>query len=126
MNNNKPVVLIVEDEAIFRVVFTGVLRGNEYTVHEAVDGEQGLEMVKSKKPDIILLDLVLPKMNGFDVLKAIKTDKDIKHIPVIVLSVLGEEDKMQMAFSLGANDYMIKGDNSPKAIIDKIEALLHL
>lgn len=124
--NNKPVVLIVEDEAIFRVIFSGVLKGNGYKVHEAVNGEEGLEMVRSLKPDIILLDLVLPKLSGFEVLKAIKGDKDIHKIPVVILSVLGEEDKMQMAFSLGANDYMIKGDKSPKSIIDKIEMLLKL
>jgi len=123
-NNSKPVVLIVEDEAIFRVVFTGVLKGNGYTVHEAINGEEGLELAKSVKPEVILLDLVLPKLNGFEVLKVLKQNKDTSNIPVIVLSVLGEEDKMQMAFSLGANDYMIKGDKSPKAVIDKIEMLM--
>ena len=120
----KATILIIEDEEVFRVVFGGVLKDKGYIIHEATDGKMGIEKVKSLIPDLILLDLVLPVLDGFEVLEQIRADLSINKIPIVVLSVLGEKDKMKKAFELGADDYLIKGDKSPKSILEKIEAVL--
>ena len=120
----KATILIIEDEEVFRVVFGGVLKDKGYIIHEATDGKMGIEKVKSLVPDLILLDLVLPVLDGFEVLEQIRADLSINKIPIVVLSVLGEKDKMKKAFELGADDYLIKGEKSPKSILEKIEAIL--
>ena len=121
---NKATILIIEDEEVFRVVFGGVLKDKGYIIHEATDGKMGIEKVKSLVPDLILLDLVLPVLDGFEVLEQIRADLSINKIPIVVLSVLGEKNKMKKAFELGADDYLIKGEKSPKSILEKIEAIL--
>ena len=120
----KATILIIEDEEVFRVVFGGVLKDKGYIIHEATDGKMGIEKVKSLIPDLILLDLVLPVLDGFEVLEQIRADLSINKIPIVVLSVLGEKNKMKKAFELGADDYLIKGEKSPKSILEKIEAIL--
>ena len=120
----KATILIIEDEEVFRVVFGGVLKDKGYIIHEATDGKMGIEKVNSLVPDLILLDLVLPVLDGFEVLEQIRADLSINKIPIVVLSVLGEKNKMKKAFELGADDYLIKGEKSPKSILEKIEAIL--
>ena len=122
--NESANILIVEDEPGFRLIYRGVLENAGYQVSEAADGKEGLQMAKKLKPDLILLDLVLPKLSGYDVLKKIRATKSIKNTPVIIFSVLGEEEDIKKGFELGANDYRIKGDSSPMGIIDKVRDLL--
>ena len=101
-------ILVVEDEPSLQKAMVDVLNINGYETVGAGDGEEGLAMARSLKPDLILLDIILPKMNGFEVLKAIKADETIKHIPVIVLTNLEGSTDIEQALSLGAMTYLVK------------------
>jgi len=103
-------VLLVEDEFFLREICGKKLASEGFTVFEAVDGEKAVEMVTKVKPDIVLLDIILPAMDGFEVLKKIREDKDekIKKIPVIMLSNLGQDDDIKKAMDLGADNYLVK------------------
>lgn len=114
-------ILIVEDESALQKSFGDVLRQEGYDIIAALDGETGFNLAKEKKPDLILLDLVLPKMNGFDVLKKIKETEDIKNIPVIVLTNLEGVEEVDRALSLGATTYLVKAQYSLAEIVDKIK-----
>ena len=124
MAQNKGTILIIEDEDSFRIIYGDIIRNDGYEVLEAVDGERGLELVKKKKPNLVLLDLALPKLHGLEVLKKIRSDKTIKDTPVLILSVLGEREDIQKGLELGANDYTVKGFYSPREILSKIHSLL--
>lgn len=90
----------------------------------AYDGEEAIETLKILKPDLILLDLILPKMNGFEVLEKIKRDFDTRSIPVIVLSNLGSDDDIKRAIKLGAEDYYVKVQHPLLEIVEKVSKFL--
>jgi CheY-like chemotaxis protein len=117
-------VLIVEDETVFRLIYRGVLENEGFNVIEADDGKKGWELAKSEKPDLILLDLILPGLTGYEVLEKIRSDEDTKTIPVVVFSVLGESKDIDKAIDLGANYYRTKGIDSPTNIVGILEDLL--
>jgi len=110
-------ILIIEDNPGFRFCYKAVLEADGYTVLEAEDGEQGWEMTKDKTPELILLDLMLPKLHGFEVLKKIRAHSTTKSIPVVILTVLEDPKERAKGIMLGANDYFIKGSDSPKHIV---------
>ena len=113
-------ILIVEDEeALFKVV-EEEFRSQKYTVKVAKDGEEALKAAKSFKPDVMLLDLVLPKKSGLEVLAEIKNDPELKDISVIVLSNLAEDESIKKALSLGAADYFVKTQHSIYEVIEKV------
>ena len=93
-------------------------------VSEAVDGEEGIKKIKEEKPDLILLDLILPGIDGFEVLSKKKEDPALASIPVIILSNLGQKDDVEKGLKMGAVDYLIKAHFTPGEIIDKIKAVL--
>jgi DNA-binding response OmpR family regulator len=117
-------ILIVEDQQGFRRIYRDVLEREGYQILEAEDGEAGWQLVKSKKPDLVLLDLGLPVIDGFEVLKRIRADAETKLIPVIIFSILGEQKDIKRGMELGANDYTVKGFYTPKQILSKIKDLL--
>jgi DNA-binding response OmpR family regulator len=124
MNAKKGVILLIEDEAGFRRTYRDVLERDGYDVLEAEDGERGWELLKEQKPTLVLLDLILPKLDGFEILKRLRADAETKAIPVIIFSVLGEPDDIKKGLALGANDYTVKGFYSPMEILSKIHAIL--
>jgi len=91
----------------------------------ALDGEVGLRLAKEKKPDLILLDLILPRVHGFDVLKKLKEDKETKEIPVIVLTNLEGIGDVDKALEMGATTYLVKAQYSLEEVVDKIKKALH-
>ncbi|MCK4520745.1 response regulator [Candidatus Parcubacteria bacterium] len=117
-------VLFVEDEAALQKTFGKILEEEGFKVISALDGDVGLKLAKLKKPDLILLDLILPKQNGFDVLKAIKEDEEIKDIPIIVLTNLETMDNVDRAIELGATTYLVKANYSLKEVITKVKQAL--
>lgn len=119
-------VLLVEDDSFLRDICSKKLVREGYTVYEAIDGEQALENIKKIKPDIILLDIILPAIDGFQILNAVRTSskKEIAKTPVIMLSNLGQEDDIKKAKELGANDYMVKAHFTVEEIVKKIKSVL--
>jgi DNA-binding response OmpR family regulator len=125
--NNKGIkgrILIVEDEIAFRNIFKDLLESDGYTVLTAEDGEAGWLTTRSELPDVVLLDLALPKLHGFEVLKNIRADADTKDLPVIILTVVGEQENVKKGLRLGATDYLVKGFYSPREILVKINEIL--
>jgi len=119
------VILIIEDDRFLRELISQKLIREGYDVLEAVDGEEGVKKVKEGKPDIVLLDLILPGIDGFEVLSQVKKDDTVSKIPVIILSNLGQKEDVERGLNLGAVDYLIKAHFTPKEIIDKVKNVLH-
>lgn len=114
-------ILIVEDEPFVVNVYKTKLTKEGYNVHVAEDGEVGLRTAKEVVPDLVLLDLILPKMNGFDVLKGMKEEGALKDVPVLILSNLGQQSDIKKGLDLGAKDYLVKSDSSLQEVMAKIE-----
>ena len=123
MENPKKKILIVDDEADMRVMFSTRLEISNFEVIEAEDGEEGLEKAKKEKPDLIVLDLMLPKINGFEVCRMLKFDDNYKNIPIIVLSALSQQNEREKATQCGADAYFIKPFDL-SLLVTKIESLL--
>jgi len=114
-------ILFIEDEAAIHKTFSDALSKEDYEITSALDGEIGLRLAKEKKPDLILLDLVLPKMNGFEVLSALKADEATKAIPVIVLTNLEQMEDIQKAIDLGARTYLVKANYDLAEVVDMVK-----
>lgn len=119
MNAQK--IVLIEDDEILSKVLHAELVGAGFNVSQAFDGEAGLELVRSKKPNLVLLDLILPKKHGFEVLEEMKKSPDTKDIPVIILSLLGEDEDIKKGLKLGANDYLVKSNHAVAEIVEKIK-----
>lgn len=117
-------ILLVEDDKFLRELITKKLKSEKYEVVETVDGESGLAKIKEIKPDLILLDLILPGIDGFEVLSRLKDNAAIRSIPVIVLSNLSQQEEIDKALNLGAADFLIKAHFIPGEIIEKIRKIL--
>jgi len=117
-------ILIVEDDKFLRELIAQKLIKEGYNIVEAVDGEKGIKKVKDEKPDLILLDLILPGIDGFEVLAKIKEDPVLSQIPVIILSNLGQKDDIERGLKIGAVDYLIKAHFTPGEIIEKVKTVL--
>lgn len=117
-------ILIVEDDKFLRDVIAKKLVKEGYVIIEAMNGEEGLLKIKEDKPDLILLDLILPGMNGFEFLELIKKNQESSQIPVVILSNLGQRDEMKRGFELGAIDYLVKAHFSPSEVVKKVKDVL--
>ena len=118
------IILIIEDDEFFRELVRKKLLSGGFTVFEAIDGEKGIEQVKSKKPDLFLLDLLLPKVDGFEVLLKIKSEPETSSIPVIILSNLWQQEDIEKGLKLGANDFLVKSQFDIDQIVEKINGAL--
>ena len=117
-------ILLAEDDRFLRKAAEARLRQHGFTVFTAVDGEEALRLARAEKPDLLLLDLIMPKVQGFEVLKALKQDPATAAIPVIVLSNLGQERDVQQAMELGALAYFIKAHLSLQELVVKVDEVL--
>jgi DNA-binding response OmpR family regulator len=117
-------ILIIEDDKFLRELITQKLIKEGYETSEAIDGEEGIKKIKEEKPSLILLDLILPGIDGFEVLSQTKEDPAISSIPVIILSNLGQKEDIERGLKLGAVDYLIKAHFTPGEIIEKIKNIL--
>lgn len=114
-------ILFIEDESALQRALSDAVRLNGYTVLQALNGDDGLRMAKSEHPDLILLDLVLPQKDGFEVLSTIHDDPELKNIPVIVLTNLESPEEVEKALSLGARTYLVKAHYSLEEVLTKIK-----
>jgi len=117
-------ILVVEDDKFLRELIARKLREENFNITEAIDGEEGIKKIKEEKPDLVLLDLILPGIDGFEVLSKMKEDTSLPKIPVIILSNLGQKDDVGKGFKLGAVDYLIKAHFTPGEIIGKVKEAL--
>lgn len=117
-------VLVVEDDKFLRDLIVQKLKREQFNVFEAVTGSEALRVAKESQPMIILLDLILPGLDGFEVLKRLKEDTATAQIPIIILSNLGQREDVERGLRLGAVDFMIKAHFTPGEIVDKIKELL--
>jgi len=117
-------ILVVEDEEILLTALQEELRQGGYTVEGAVDGEDGLNKIKTFKPDLVLLDLVMPKMDGMAVLKKLRESQETADLPVVILTNLSDYERISEALSLGAKDYLVKANYSLSDLMDKVKAVL--
>jgi len=117
-------ILIIEDDKFLRELIAQKLFKEGYNIIEAIDGEEGIKKVKEEKPNLVLLDLILPGIDGFEVLSQIKEDSSLAQIPVIILSNLGQKEDVEKGLKLGAIDFLIKAHFTPGEIIEKINSAL--
>jgi len=120
---HKKKILIVDDEPDILKLTSLRLRKLGYHVLTAVNGQEGLESIRVEKPDLVLLDLILPIMSGADVCRKTKNDEKLKHIPIILFTASGDTITAEKAKKLGADDYMVKPFN-PKELMNKVERML--
>ncbi len=123
-DNSNTKVLLIEDDRFLRELIAQKLEREKFQVMQAVDGEEGLRKLGEQKPNIVLLDLILPGLNGFDVLKKIKEAPENASMPVVILSNLGQREDVERGLSLGASDFLIKAHFTPQEIIIKIQGIL--
>ena len=124
MPSEKPKILMIEEDKFLRKIYRNKFCQAGFDFLEATNGEEGVNKIVSEKPDIILLDLMLPKKSGFDVLIETKSKKETRDIPVIILSNLAQETDIQRVLSLGANDYLIKTEVSLSQVVDRARECL--
>lgn len=117
-------ILLVDDDQFITVAYKDGLERAGYDVVIAHNGEEALDILKVNKPNIILLDLIMPKMNGFELLQALKEDGELKNIPVLVLTNLSQESDEAEARTYGIVDFMVKADISLKDLINRLSQLL--
>jgi len=115
-------ILIIEDEEILLNLLKNKLSEIGYEVSVAMDGLAGLEAIKEIVPDLILLDLIMPKMGGFELLERRQEDESIKGIPIIIISNSGQPVELDKAKKLGVNDWLIKTEFDPREVIEKVVA----
>lgn len=113
-------ILLIEDEKIMVGLLRKKLTKEGYDVSVAWDGKEGLAKMRKSKPDLILLDIVMPKIGGFGVMEEVSKDKELKKIPVIIISNSGQPVELERAKELGVKDWLIKTEFDPQEVLDKV------
>lgn len=114
-------IVLAEDDKFYSKVYKHALEQEGFTVILAMDGEEAISKIKSVKPDLVLLDLIMPKKNGFEVLEDVNEDETLSKIPIVILSNLGQTSDVEKGKGLGAVDYVIKSDKSLADVIAKVK-----
>ncbi len=117
-------ILIIEDDALIARMYEAAFRFEKFEVDVAHNGKDGLEKLKKNRPSLILLDIMMPKMNGIDVLREMKADPRYKGIPVVMLTNLSGSKDIEEALSLGAVKYIVKSKYKPKEVVAQIKEIL--
>jgi CheY-like chemotaxis protein len=117
-------ILIIEDDPLVSRMYQAIFQFEGYEVDMARNGEEGLEKLKKNKPTLILLDIMMPKMSGIEVLKEMKANPDTKNVPVVVLTNLSGMKDAETAIDLGAVKFLVKSEKKPKQIVKEIRGIL--
>ena len=117
-------IIVVEDETILQKALSIELLGAGFQVMSALDGQAGLALIQKEIPDLVLLDLTMPKLSGFDVLSALKKEESTNSIPVVILSNLGQDEDKAKGLALGAVDYYVKSSTDLSVLTEKIKKIL--
>lgn len=124
MAENKTKILLIEDEEMLANMYEVKFQNEGFDLTKALDGADGLEKAKAIKPDFILLDIIMPKMDGFSVLKTLKEDPITKDIPVMLLTNLGQDEDIQRGKQLGAVGYLVKANITPSEVVEEVKKKL--
>ena len=124
MDARTRLILLAEDDRFLRKAADTALRRHGFSVVTATNGEEALEALRTMKPDLILLDLIMPKVQGFEVLRSVKENPATAHIPVIVLSNLGQEGDVKRAMESGATAYFVKANLTLEDMVTQVESVL--
>lgn len=119
-------ILLVEDDVFLSSIYQKKFEMEGFKVTPVDNGEKVLGEAKKKKPDIVLLDILLPKRDGFSVLSQLKADPEVKDVPVILLTNLGQKDDVDKGLQAGAADYLIKAHFKPSEIVEKVKKILKI
>lgn len=119
-------ILIVEDDPIMQKIYSKKFQLEGFEVETAGDGEEGLSKIKSLKPDFVLMDVMLPKLNGIEALEKAKADPQTSQIPILVLSNLSTADDAETATQKGAVGYLVKSDVTPSQVVSKVKQILKI
>lgn len=117
-------ILIIEDDFFIRDLYEKQFKKEGYSVDTSADAEGGLEKIKSHAPNLVLLDLMLPKMSGLDLLKILKSDNNLKSVPVVILTNLGQDQAIKQGFDLGADGYLIKSAYTPSQVVNEVKTYI--
>ncbi|MFH1611923.1 MAG: response regulator [bacterium] len=117
-------VLVVEDDKFLRDLLVRKLKEENFEIETAIDGVEAIKKADEWMPNLILLDLIIPGLDGFEVLKQLKENPNTNKIPTVILSNLGQQEEIQKGMGLGASDYLVKAHLTPGEIIDKVKGLL--
>jgi len=120
----KKKILVTEDDTALREALADYLTKEGFEVMTAANGEEGIEMAKKENPDLLLLDIILPRKDGFEVIKELKADEKTKNIPIVLLTNLESLGDIEKALQLGAMTYLVKSDYSLEEIVVKIKEIL--
>lgn len=117
-------ILFIEDESALQRAATQILSEEGYQMFSALDGEIGIRLAREEKPDLILLDIILPKKDGFEVLQELKSDEATKNIPVVILTNLEGSTDVERALELGATTYLVKTNYRLEEVVEKVKTIL--
>ena len=122
-NKKKKKILIIEDEKFLLEIYQSRFEKEGYQVLTAINGQRGLVLAQKEKPDLIILDILMPEMNGYEVIEKLKKNSQTQEITILVLSNLGQEEEIKRGLELGADDYVIKTNLTPTELLDKVERM---
>jgi DNA-binding response OmpR family regulator len=125
MSPDKKTILLIEDDEFLAELYATKLNLDGFEVILATDGKKGLRSAREKKPDLILLDIILPEIDGFELLKLFKQDAKLKNIPVVLLTNLSQKDEVKQGLELGAEDYLIKAHFMPSEVVKKVRQVIN-
>ena len=117
-------ILLIEDDPFLIDIYVTKLEEAGFSIDVANSGDQGLNMIKKAMPDLLLLDIVLPQISGWEILEKIKQDKKLKNLKVIILSNLGQKDEVKKGLNFGATRYLIKAYYTPSQVVEEIREVL--
>lgn len=118
MPETRAKILLIEDEEMLANMYEVKFQNEGFDITKALDGASGLELAKTIKPDLVLLDVIMPKMDGFSVLKSIREDAGIKDLTVILLTNLGQDEDVQKGKELGVVGYLVKANVTPAEVVE--------
>lgn len=124
MAKDKIKILLIEDEEMLANMYEVKFKNEGFELIKALDGAEGLAKAQANKPDFILLDIIMPKMDGFSVLKALKEDENTKDVPVMLLTNLGQEEDIEKGKQLGAVGYLVKANITPAEVVAEVKKKL--
>ncbi len=121
---DKKTIVLIEDDSVLADMYVQKFQREGYDIHHALDGDEGISLVREHGPDLVLLDIMMPKKSGIEVLEELKQDAETKDVQVVLLSNVGDQDYIDRGMALGAADYLLKSNFTPSEVVGKAAALL--